>query len=229
MGNIKKFGFVCYLLAVLVSSNFLGSSALATEPRDLESFDITRPGQDAGPTEVSTAVWLLDIDSINSSAQNFIANAFIALRWKDPRLSHNDKIKRSYSVDEVWSPRIQIANEIGIVRRTLPEVVDVEPDGTASYMQRFVGPFSQPLVLNEFPFDSQTFQLHFLSSGSGPEDIVFLQDKTWIEDGVPKAAGISDDISLPDWKVESYDTFSEPYIISPHVNNAGYIFQFKAS
>jgi hypothetical protein len=190
--------------------------------------DISRPGAGAGPTVVSAAVWLIDIDSIDSSAQNFVANVFLMLRWKDARLAHGDGVTRTYEGKDIWTPGIQIANEIGIVRRTFPETVQVAPDGTATYRQRFVGPFSQPLWLNDFPFDTHTFRLHFISPVTSPEELTFKRDKTWVDAGVKKAGGIAKDISLPDWTIEGYDTLPAPYVIVPGAAVAGFAFDFTA-
>lgn len=189
---------------------------------------LSRPDEDKGPTQVNAAMWVMDIDSINSSGQNFVANVFVVLRWKDPRLAGGYEEMRTYKLTEVWNPRIQIANEIGLVRRTFPEVVDVEPDGTVIYRQRFVGPFSQPLNLNDFPFDKHTFGLQIVSPGNGPEEIEFRRDQEWIDAGVEKAGGIAEDISLPDWFIESYDTLAKPYVVAPGVEVAGFTFEFVA-
>ena len=134
-----------------------------------------------------------------------------------------------YPVSEVWTPRIQIANESGIVRRTMPETVTVQPDGIVYYRQRFVGPFSQPLSLKDFPFDKHLFQLQFVSSGGyKPSEVVFVPSETWQHDGLKFAAGIADNISLPDWVVIDYDAKTQNYSILPNLENPGYVFEFTA-
>ncbi len=49
---------------------------------------IGRPNPDSGPTEISTEIWVVDINSIDSAQQNFIADVAVVLRWKDSRLAH---------------------------------------------------------------------------------------------------------------------------------------------
>jgi hypothetical protein len=134
----------------------------------------------------------------------------------------------AYDIDHIWNPGIQITNEIGLVRRTFPEVVYVDPDGTVTYRQRFVGSFSQPMDLDDFPFDTQTFRLHFVSPGSQAGDIEFVPNKKMISEGLPKAGGIAKDISLPDWNIESFNTYSFPYVIVPGIEVVGYVFDFVA-
>ena len=48
---------------------------------------IDRPGADDGPTQISIAIWIVDISKIDSAEQSFTAEAAIVLRWKDPRLA----------------------------------------------------------------------------------------------------------------------------------------------
>jgi hypothetical protein len=189
---------------------------------------LSRPGSKKGATKVSVGMWLLDIDSIDSSAQNFVANFFVMLSWKDPRLVHSSRRNMTYDITRIWTPRVQVANEIGLVRRTMPEIVDVAPDGTVAYRQRYVGPFSQPLDLDEFPFDTQTFRLHLITPGSSSEEIEFVRNQEWIDEGIPMAAGIAKNISLPDWKIESYRTDRLPYVVAKGADVAGFAFDFIA-
>lgn len=189
---------------------------------------LSRPGVKKGPTKVSVGMWLLDIDSIDSSAQNFVANFFVMLSWNDQRLAHSSRRNMTYDVTRIWTPRVQVANEIGLVRRTMPEVVDVAPDGTVVYRQRYVGPFSQPLNLNKFPFDTQTFRLHLITPGSSSAEIKFVRNQNWIDEGIPMAAGIAKNISLPDWKIESYRTDRLPYVVAKGADVAGFAFDFVA-
>jgi len=191
-------------------------------------YAIDRPDKEKGPTKVAVFIWMIDIDSIDSAKQIFTANAFISLKWKDPRLAGGSG-KMIYPTSEVWTPRVQITNESGIVRRTMPETVTVEPDGTVFYRQRFVGPFSQRLDLKDFPFDKHLFQLQLVSSGGySPKDVVFVPNEEWEHDGLKYAAGIADNISLPDWVVLDYDAKPSNYTILPNLDNPGYVFEFTA-
>jgi len=174
-------------------------------------------------------VWLVDLDSIDSSAQSFTANVFILLRWHDPRLAHDGDAAVRRPLAEVWHPRVVIANEIGLVRRTLDEVVEVASDGEVAYRQRYVGAFSQPLYVDEFPFDRHTFRLHLVATGYSPEEVRFVADPQAVQEGLAGAAGIAEDRSIPDWNVESWSTRPMPYAIVASRQNAGWAFEFEAS
>jgi hypothetical protein len=188
----------------------------------------TRPGPETEPTKVETAIWFLDIDGINSAAQTFDANVFIGLTWKDPSLAHSGTGSVIYPLDEIWNPASQISNEGRLVRRTLPETAMVQPDGTVTYSQRYVGVFSQPLHLDDFPFDKHRFKLQLIAPTHTPEEVQFVPEEKWVERGLPYAAGMSKDLSLPDWKILDFKTKDSPLLIMEGYENAGYAFEFTA-
>jgi hypothetical protein len=188
----------------------------------------SRPNPEAGPTQVLVSLWLADIDSINSAQQSFTVNVYIELEWKDPRLAHGGKGFRRYNALEIWTPRIQIANEIGIVRKTMADFVDVAGDGTAIRRQRYVGPLSQKMNLRDFPFDKHLFRIHFVSTGNKPGEVHFSPNPRHTNKGLKGAAGISPDISLPDFVVEGYEVRPLAYTFTETLETAGYAFEFTA-
>jgi hypothetical protein len=206
---------------------FLVPSGAFAEVKKGSMEDIGRPSPETGPTKVQTVIGFLDIDSINTATQIFEANVFIGLTWKDHRLAHSGSGPVKYPLDKIWSPPLQIANEVGLVRKTFPEVALVQPDGTVSCKQRYVGTFSQALNLKDFPFDQHKFVLQLIAPGYTPENIQFVPDKKWIDRGVPYAALISKDLSLPDWEITEVKAENTPYFIVEGFGLAGYTFEFK--
>ena len=190
---------------------------------------IDRPAAGTGPTQVSVGIWIVDISNIDSAQQNFTADIAIVLRWKDARLTHTGTGAAHYALDQVWTPRVAIANETSSVVRKLAESVEVEPDGTVLYRQRYIGSFTQPLRLQSFPFDRQTFRIQFVAIRYRPNEVVFVADENWIHDGLQKAAGISRSITLPDWTVERWDAKPDVYALTPGLQFSGYVFEFTAS
>jgi hypothetical protein len=171
----------------------------------------------------------VDITSIDSAQQNFTADIAVVLRWKDARLAHTGTGIAHYALDQIWTPRVAIANETSSVVRKLPESVEVEPDGTVLYRQRYTGAFTQPLRLQSFPFDRQTFRIQFVAIRYRPTEVVFVADENWIHDGLLKAAGISRSITLPDWTVDRWDAKPDAYALTPGLQYSGYVFEFTAS
>src|SRR6201981_350849 len=135
---------------------------------------IDRPGSGNEPTQVSVGIWIVDISNIDSAQQNFTADIAIVLRWKDARLAHTGTAPAHYALDQIWTPRVDIANEPSSVVRKLPESAEVEPDGTVLYRQRYVGSFTQPLRLQSFPFDRQSFRIQFVAIRYRPKQVVFV-------------------------------------------------------
>jgi Neurotransmitter-gated ion-channel ligand binding domain len=141
---------------------------------------IERPGADDGPTRVSIGIWMVDITSIDSAQQSFTAEMALVLRWKDSRLTHTGNGVVRYPLEQVWHPRIAIVNETNSVTRKFPDSVEVEPDGTVNYRQRYAGAFSQPLRLQSFPFDRQGFHVQLVAVRYRPNEVQFVPDQEWI-------------------------------------------------
>lgn len=188
-----------------------------------------RPAADAGPTRIFVDAWFADISAIDSAEQSFAANLALVLRWSDRRLAHAAAETRTYATDELWHPRWLIANEGGDVRRSLPEVVDVTPDGQAVYRQRLLGSFSQALDLHRFPFDRATFRIHLVLPGHRPEEFEFVPDPSAVAAGLPAAVGAADRLTLQDWRVTSFDARPMPYDVARGFEIAGYVVEFTAS
>jgi hypothetical protein len=169
------------LLALLISPLPLHADA-----------DTGRPNPELGPTRVEVNIFLLDLDSIDSASQNFSANVYFEGSWKDPRLAdkaHGKTITRR--LDEVWHPRLQILNQQRIWK-SLPDLVDIEPDGTVTQRSRVWGYFAQPMDLREFPFDRQAIKFHIVAAGYSPEQLVITPGPM---------SGMAENFSVADWKV----------------------------
>jgi Neurotransmitter-gated ion-channel ligand binding domain/Neurotransmitter-gated ion-channel transmembrane region len=190
---------------------------------------IERPGAANRPTQVSVGIWIVDINNIDSAQQNFTADIAIVLRWKDARLAHTGTGAVHHALDQIWTPRVSIANETNSVVRKLPESAEVEPDGTVLYRQRYVGSFTQPLRLQSFPFDRQDFRIQFVAIRYRPDEVAFVPDENWIRNGLQQGAGISQSITLPDWTVEKWDAKASVYSLTPGLQYSGYVFEFTAS
>jgi len=185
-----------------------------------------RPDEWKGPTTVHFLVFVLDIDEIDDAAQNFTANVYIRLRWQDDRLANTEGRTRQISLQEVWNPRVVLANQQGIVSKSLPDVVQVLPDGTVFYHQRYTGKMSQPLRLSDFPLDKHTFTIQFVATGYTADELQFVPDVS--RNGEVTGGSIADELSLPDWKLLKYDAMNAPYRPIAEINAAGFAFRFEA-
>jgi hypothetical protein len=215
-------------IKLLLLAGFLAASiqlALSSEAPTV----IERPNADAGPTEISVGIWIVDINNIDSAQQSFGADIAVALRWKDSRLAHTGSGIAHYALEQIWHPRVGIVNETNTVIRRLPESADVEADGTVLYRQRYVGSFTQPLRLQSFPFDKQDFRVHLIAIRYSPNEVRFAPDQKWIELGLSQAGGIAEPITLPDWTINKWAIKTLPYTLAPGLMYSGYVFEFNAS
>ena len=200
---------------------------VAQATKKKEEFKSERPDDGQGPTRVNFSVFVLDIDDIDDARQNFMANIFVKLRWKDGRLANPDGLSRELELEDIWHPQIIIANRQGMISQSLPEVVDVAADGTVTFRQRYSGMFSQPMQLADFPFDRHPFNVHFISVTYSDKEVEFVPE-TSPEDPSLVGGSMAKNLSLPSWKVVSYSARALPYQPIKELDTAGFVFQFVA-
>src|SRR5438552_530670 len=218
---MKRIRFPLLVVFALSIRLVLGSEAPAL---------IDRPNADSGgPTQISVGMWVVDISSIDSAQQTFTAEIAVVLRWKDPRLAHTGKGIARYPLEQIWHPRVGIVNETNSVSRKLPVSVEVDPDGTVTYRQRYVGAFTQPLRLQSSAFDRQTFRIGLVSVRDQSNEVMFVPDQVWIQDGLKEAGGISPSVTLPDWTIEKWELKPLVYALAPRHQYSSYAFEFTAS
>lgn len=165
--------------------------------------DISRPDPDGTPTTVLIRIAILDIDSINTAEQRFTANVYFEARWKDSTQVHNGNSQISRPLHEVWHPRLQIVNRQRITL-TFPEIVEITPQGEVLYRQRVWGNFSQPLTLQDFPFDSQSFEIQLCATEYTPDEVELKID-------LDRESGVAPEFSLADWQITEWNVNNVPY------------------
>ncbi len=173
-----------------------------------EELSGTRPGPDDQPLTINSTLFLLDVSKIDGANQSFTADVFMMLQWKDERLATSEGGVRRLPLGSVWNPRVQIINQRRIWK-TFPEQVDVAPDGTVTYRQRFYGEFSSPLDLHDFPLDQHTFSLEVVVPGYSPDEVVMVPN---IE-GFEQAR--SHEMTIPDWSIGDFEIEASPWSIIP--------------
>jgi hypothetical protein len=199
-----------WLLAVVAVFLLLPASAFAQSGRPT-----------TGPTQVEIAVILLDVERIDDVRQAFSANVFFVARWNDPRLAHDGTGDERRNLDDIWHPRLEVANRRQ-ASLTLPETVEVTPDGTVTYRQRLLGQFAQKLNLGDFPLDRQTLAIQIVAVGFAQEEIAFVAHSEF-------PSGVVPDLSISDWKVLDSRAESRGYQPMPAMRPvAGYVLEFDA-
>ena len=186
-----------------------------------------RPVEWQGPTEVKFLVLIVDIDSIDDADQSFAANVYIRLRWHDQRLANPGSEIRQMPLASIWNPQVLLANQTGLIPKSLPDVVQVDDDGTVTYQQRYTGQLSQRLNLSNFPRDKHDFVVQFVAAGFSDEHIKFVPDE---HPAIPdlRGGGISKNLSLPDWEVVNFEAAEMTYRPIEGVHAAGFGLRFEA-
>ena len=173
-----------------------------------------RPDVEGVTTSVYITIFVIDVDEIRTSDQSFDANVFFAFRWKDPRLAHDGPGTISRPLDDVWNPKPLIINQ----QRswlTMPDIVDIAPDGEVIYRQRAWGAFSQPLSLQDFPFDRQRFSISVASVGYDSSEVDFILDTN-----IP--SGIAPELSVADWTITDWKSGPFEYEPIPGISVSAY-------
>jgi len=175
--NVIKTPLAAWLLGLALITNLQAAETI-TEARDVE-----------------VKMVLLDVDEIDNVKQTFTANLATAMRWQDHSLAHQGPGSISKPLTDIWYPSVQILNQQRLVA-TFPKVVEILPDGTVVYRQRYWGNFSQPLELKSFPFDTQKLKVIVANVGFGMQSVRLLPSSD---------SGISEKFSMPDWTVTEWD------------------------
>lgn len=206
--------------ATLLLFCFFSGASYSQETAEQEYLAEVRPGPPDQDLEIKMGLVVVDIDSIDGAQQSFVANFAILASWKDPRLAKDIDYTRVMSADDVWTPVIQILNQQKLFQ-TIANQVEVSPDGTVVYGQRYWGTLSYPMNLEDFPSDRHDLQIRIVTIGKDAKHIRFTinADRT----------GMSDILTVTDWQVVSWDTFTEPIQVGPHLPVLpGVVFEFEA-
>jgi len=199
----------------------------AAEKAEKAELKAQRPDEWKGPTQVHFLVFVVDIDKIDAAEQSFTGNVYVHLRWKDERLASPEGMIRQIPLEEVWNPSVLLVNRVGLVSRSLPEIVEVLPDGTVSYRQRYTGKLSQPLRLSEFPMDRHLFTIQFIATGHAFDELEFVPGAA-LQNPDLVGGAIARELSLPDWKIVNYEALALPYEPLEGIQVAGFAFRFEA-
>ena len=164
------------LVAVVLSLFAAVANAQSVTPSgDLTG---TRPNAGGEPDQITVRLGLLDIAKIDDREQVFLADIFVEVEWRDPRLAANDGAAgdlRTFAIGEIWTPRLLVVNDRGLDFQ-LPLVALVDGRGNVIAQQRLAGPLAVDLKLHDFPFDAQRLPIEFVSYQYSPTEIVFSED-----------------------------------------------------
>ncbi len=141
-------------------------------PQDPE-IDLRRlPGEN---TPFVIGISVLDVIAIDDARQAAFMDFVVRLDWHDPRLAGRFDRLTQLETSTVRVPQVVFRNDRSL-RRSLPEVVAVTPEGNVRYVQRFTGEISIKLDLSEFPWDRETLRIEVIVP-TFPGEAVFTLDE----------------------------------------------------
>lgn len=144
------------------------------------------------PVEVSVDLYINKIYNINTVDETYQIDGYLEYSWVDERLKlpHADSASflRLYENDrarefintEIWFPTIEIMNVEGEIQK--PSIsIEVHPDGTIIYDERFFGTFSTYMNFRNFPFDEQNFLVRIEPFSYDKNSLVFVNPTLYFE------------------------------------------------
>ena len=183
-----------------------------TAPTDI------RPIADGPPTEISTAIVMLDLMEIDDISQTLKGDFAVILIWTDPRLVHLEGCE--IHLDHIWSPGLVFLNS-GRKFKDRPEVVSIEKNGQVVYVQRYSGTFATYHDLRDFPFDDQVFSISLVSLELSEKDVqLVVNDKETYR---------REKLNISDWNIgEVSGSIGREHVPSFDIYHSRYDFNISA-
>jgi Neurotransmitter-gated ion-channel ligand binding domain len=115
------------------------SEPIHASPKE-SSQQLERPlGRDA-PLAVKLAIYVIDIDDVDSAEQNFSGSVYYEAHWNSPALRHQGPGPLTRETADIWTPRLTIINSA--CGRRSPTMSKYHP--TETYDRRFGGRSRNP-------------------------------------------------------------------------------------
>jgi hypothetical protein len=208
---VRRFHFMQILMFLLL--------LLAPAMQAAAAVPLTVPPAQHDRLKLNVGMIVVDIRNIDDVAQEFDATLIIYLSWRDPRLASDGGETRTFPLNEIWSPRYQVSNEV-LAHKRYPEQLQVAPDGKVVYIQRLSGSFSARLDLREFPFDAQQLDFRLTFPDFEPQRLELVPDSDF--------SGILRQMSIAGWSVGAWHLQSDPINVLRNITRSSALMSFKA-
>lgn len=153
-------GIVFVALAIIVVATLSPVGRCAERPPVGVPIDpmLQPPPYNGRPFDITIGLHVINLAEIEEVRQQFELNAYMFAQWVDPRLAFTprgpDERQRDYEMGQIWVPQLEIINAAQ-PRTRYDTSIQVDPDGTVHYAERFRAPISSHFKLRRFPFDRQ--------------------------------------------------------------------------
>ncbi|MCB0727184.1 MAG: hypothetical protein KDD00_06945 [Ignavibacteriae bacterium] len=167
--------------------------------------DTISPPNPGGITKVYISMVINNIIKVDAARQTITADVVLTARWNDPRLKHNAPSNIIVTEDKIWDPFLTFSNRLNL-SKSFPDNYTIKNDGTVLYLQRIYGDFTQRFLLEDFPFDEQNFNIRIIDITLNPNEVILEPDSLL-------QSGISNNLELSDWTINSWSFENSPYVI----------------
>lgn len=209
-------------IAILLAIGLAYFEAAATQASVAGYDPFQRPDPEGTPTEVTVGIFVYDLSDISDVERTFTVDFYLLVEWDDPRLATDPagppRTYRRVPVNEIWTPRLLIANERELTKK-YPDTVTIDTRGGVSYFQRYQGTVSFEHDLRDFPFDSNTLSIELISRGYTPQEVAFVKNVT----------GRGDTFSIVDWDIGRETTRAGSIYVAPRdMHFSGWYYELPA-
>lgn len=151
------------LLVLVCSAGFTSASPQPPPPPSVPPEFQQHPYGGRKPVEVSVGLFITNLAIVEEAREQFEAEGYFTLRWRDPRLalpadSPTPGHLREFSIGDIWAPGIETANLVSHSKGN--SLLEVDDDGNVRYTERFDTTISSSYALRGFPFDRQLLRFN---------------------------------------------------------------------
>ena len=129
---------------------------------------------DTGPDTVTVGAFINDLQDIDLSSENFTADIYLWMRWKNPKIDPSTTIE---SMNSEGTQNTTSSNSGGLEGEPLYDAPQDMPDGSKYQVMRFQGVFSRKMSLEKYPFDTQVLEMVFEDKRSDSSGIQYVPDQ----------------------------------------------------
>ena len=137
------------------------------------------PAPVPGPDIVTVGVYINDLQDIELSSENFTADIYLWMKWKNPKIDPSTTIESMNSQgyqNTTSSPTGGLAGELTYQSDTGASAPVDLPDGSKYQVFRFQGVFSRSMSLKKYPFDTQILEMVFEDKLSDSSQLQYVPD-----------------------------------------------------
>ena len=128
---------------------------------------------DPGVDKVTVGAFINDLQDIDLSSENFTADIYLWMRWKNPNIDPSATIE---SMNSEGTQNTTSSPTGGVAGEPLFDAPLDMPDGSKYMVLRYQGVFSRKMSLEKYPFDTQVLEMVFEDKRGNTSKIEFVPD-----------------------------------------------------